>query len=84
MTVTATTYVRSHSHATDEIAAYLVRRTDWSAGHPCTRTLVAQVDGATNYAQALDLVRQVRAQAGAQQYGVIDTLYACGCDSGAI
>lgn len=64
-------FVAAHSHSLSD-------------GWPCTRTDVARIDGATNYGRALDAVYDVRAEAGDQSYGVIDTVYGCGCDSGAV
>lgn len=69
-------------HHRDNVTGYRVIRTDWSQGMGPGRlraTVVAQVDGASNYGRALDLVNVVRVNATAKQYGVIETLYGCGC-----
>jgi hypothetical protein len=75
------TYNLRHDHGLDTTAGFLVVRTDWSAGFPCQRTVVAEVVGDTNYLDALRLVNQVRDTAGPHQYEVIDTVYTCGCET---
>jgi len=75
------TYNLSHNHGAGTTAGFLVVLTDWAAGFPCQRTVVAEVVGETNYLRALELVNQVRDTAEADQYGVIDTVYTCGCET---
>jgi hypothetical protein len=61
-----------------DTAAYLVIRTDWTNGLPAVKTVVARIEGATNYADALELVYQVRAGATRTQYGIIENVYNVG------
>lgn len=71
-----------HNHGTDTTAGYRIVRTDWTDGMAnLRRTLMATVVGSTNYGRALDLVRELRERVSATQYGVIDTMYRCGCTS---
>jgi hypothetical protein len=74
-----------HEHGTATTVAYRVVRTDWTQGMDSVKRELIQRFESTpawgNYPAALDRVRQVRAEAGPQQYGVIDTEYACGCVS---
>lgn len=69
-----------HQHGLATIASYSVVLTDWSSG---SGDLLERVEVATtdHYGRALELVRGVRDGAGDQQYGVIDTVYTCGCRS---
>lgn len=73
-------YDLTHPHGTDTTAGYSIVLTDWS-GATVTRYEVATTDGATSYGRALDLVRQLRSTCDKAQYGVIDTIYECGCRS---
>lgn len=68
------------THGTLSVRGYIVRRTffDREVAHED----VATVYGACNYPDALELVREVRAEqrpAGRRGYAVIDSLYDCGC-----
>ena len=67
------------SHHQDAITGYRVFRTDWSEGSPAERFEVASFVGADEYPAALAEVREIRTNAGPKQYGVIDTVYRCGC-----
>jgi hypothetical protein len=59
----------------DDITGYEIVRTDWTNGLPCTRTVVATVDGGNNYAQALELVKALRLTCTRTQYALIDNIY---------
>jgi hypothetical protein len=59
----------------DDITGYEIVRTDWTDGLPCTRTVVAEIEGRTNYAQALELVQALRLTCTRTQYAVIDNIY---------
>lgn len=84
----------SHSHSLDNIVGYAVVATAWDsatwAQDGPARVDVAVIDGAHNYAVALERVHAERAmptvRAGIpcdamKRYAVIDTLYVCGCRS---
>lgn len=77
-------YHLGHDHGNDTTAGFLVVLTDWSDGFPCKRTVVSEVEGATNYLTALERVKAVRANAGTDQYGVLDTVYTCGCETAGV
>lgn len=75
-----TTSTAAHRHSLDAITGYRIIRTDWTDGS-VRRELIVEVAGATNYANALEVARKVRREATATQYGLVDNVYECGCDS---
>jgi hypothetical protein len=67
-------HMTAHNHGIATTAGYIVRRTFFGArAHEDAGTF-----GADGYGQALERVREVRAE-GHDGYAVIDTVYSCGC-----
>lgn len=79
----------SREHSTDALVGYRVVITDWRESTPRTETEPARfvlkamafedVEGATNYGRALEIVNDVRSRLGDKQYAVIENVYRCGC-----
>lgn len=67
------------NHSLSNITGYRLMQTDWTGGHPCKRTVVAEFGGATSYVTAMAAARMLRTNCTPTQYAVVDSIYVCGC-----
>lgn len=66
-----------HGHGLASITGYIVRRT-FPASPERAHEDAARFNGSGAYAAAMELVREIRAEAG-DHYAVADPVYSCGC-----